>query len=167
MISETDRIETRKYPHREGRPPVVSLCLPAIFVQRRYRGGIPKAFDQVNTPFFHFDFLENKSLGTSLVCQRFPKNKKASSGGFRTSTNQSPILIFTSSLIQGLRICPPTDSVVFKTCRLVVSSSSWPITELYSRQILSRRKAVSYGLGIIISTFLEFNKSSQVPIVRK
>ena len=99
MISKTDRIETRIYPHREGRPPVVSLCLSAIFVQRRCRGGIRKAFDRVNTPFFDFDFLENKSLalGTSLVCQRFPKNQIASSGGFRTSTNQSPTLILIFS----------------------------------------------------------------------
>ena len=36
------------------------------------------------------------------------------------------------------RICPSTDSVVFRTCQLVVSSSlNKPITELYSRQILS------------------------------
>ena len=36
-----------------------------------------------------------------------------------------------------VRICPPTDSVVFRTCRLVLSSSSWPIAELYYRQIRS------------------------------
>ena len=28
-------------------------------------------------------------------------------------------------------VCPPTDSVVFRTCLQVVSSALWPITELY------------------------------------
>ena len=36
-----------------------------------------------------------------------------------------------------VRMCPSKDSVVFRSCRLVVSSSIWPITELCSRQILS------------------------------
>ena len=104
---------TRIYPQREGRPSLVSLCLSAIFVQRRYGGGIRKAFDRVNTSFLDFDFLENKSLGTSLVCQRFPKKQTASSRGFRTSTNQSPILIPRRSLVQDLY--PITANLVCRT----------------------------------------------------
>ena len=42
---------------------------------------------------------------------------------------------WTDSLL--LESCSPTDYVVFRTCRLVVLSSIWPITELYSRHILS------------------------------
>ena len=39
--------------------------------------------------------------------------------------------------------------------------------EYNGRDCTLRDSAISYGLGIRTSTFLEFNKSSQVPIMRK
>ena len=45
-----------------------------------------------------------------------------------------------------VKICPPTDSVVFRTCRLVQSSSSWPVAKLYYRQIRSEDSLYRFNL---------------------
>ena len=69
----------------------MSLCdLCTEEVQRRHSESLRSG----EHPLF---FLENKFLGTSLICQRFPRKQIASSGGFRTSTYQSSILILIFS----------------------------------------------------------------------